>query len=70
MVRMNRQQRVALKRLHDRMVADARPSQEKRLPAYREFRRTVKPVFAGDGAVIVQWSGMWVGIEPDGYTHT
>jgi len=34
---------------------------------YREFRRTVSPGF---DCVMVQWSGMWLGIETDGYTHS
>ena len=35
---------------------------------YRQFRRTVEPTF--DGAVMVPWCGMWLGIETDGYTHS
>lgn len=35
---------------------------------YRQFR---KSVIQGDyGCVLVQWCGMWVGIETDGYAHT
>ena len=34
---------------------------------YRAFRRTVQP---GPGCVMVQFAGMWLGIEPDGYTHS
>lgn len=37
--------------------------------SYKAFRRTVQPCF-GDKCVIVQWSGMWLGIEADGYTHS
>jgi hypothetical protein len=37
---------------------------------YREFRTTVQPQLCGDSAVMVQWCGMWLGIEPDGYTHS
>jgi tRNA A37 threonylcarbamoyltransferase TsaD len=37
---------------------------------YRQFRTTVQPQLCGDGAVMVAWSGMWLGIEPDGYTHS
>lgn len=70
MLKLTRPQRVALKGLYTRMVDDTRPSLEKRLPTYRGFRRTVKPIFFGDGAVIVPWCGMWVGIELDGYTHS
>ena len=28
------------------------------------------PVLAGDGAVALPWCGMWLCIEPDGYTHS
>lgn len=34
---------------------------------YREFRRGVLP---GPGCVMVNFAGMWLGIEPDGYTHS
>lgn len=34
---------------------------------YRAFRRTVQP---GPGCVMVPFAGMWLGIEPDGYTHS
>jgi hypothetical protein len=34
---------------------------------YLEFRRTVS---AGFDCVMVRWCGMWLGIEPDGYTHS
>ena len=36
--------------------------------SYLAFRRTVCATF--DCAVLVHWSGMWLGIEPDGYTHS
>jgi len=34
---------------------------------YRAFRRTVQP---GPGCVMIHWRSMWLGIEPDGYTHS
>jgi hypothetical protein len=34
---------------------------------YLQFRRTAQ---AGWGCVMVRWSGMWLGVEPDGYTHS
>ena len=36
--------------------------------SYLAFRRTVRPTY--DAAVMVHWCGMWLGIEPDGYTHS
>lgn len=34
---------------------------------YREFRRRVRPSL---GYIMLPWCGMYVGIEPDGYSHT
>jgi hypothetical protein len=34
---------------------------------YRAFRRTVQTSM---GCVMVRVRGMWLGIEPDGYTHS
>mgnify|MGYP003626403146 FL=1 len=34
---------------------------------YREFRKTVQQGF---DCLMVQWSGMWLGIETDGHTHS
>jgi hypothetical protein len=36
--------------------------------SFLAFRRTVEPTY--DASVMVQWCGMYVGIEPDGYPHT
>ncbi len=41
--------------------------------SYLSFRRTVEPVpfnNRSEPLVMVQWCGMWLGIEPDGYFHT
>ena len=37
--------------------------------SFLAFRRTVMPML-GDNGAMVQWSGMWLGIEADGYTHS
>jgi hypothetical protein len=37
---------------------------------YRRFRAQVQPLFDKSGCVMVPWAGMWLGIEPDGYTHS
>jgi len=55
---LNRAQREAL---HRKWL------QENQGLTYLQFRRTVSTVF---GCVMVQWSGMWLGIEIDGYTHS
>jgi hypothetical protein len=65
MINTTRQQRVALKRVHDRVVQATAPS---RTPVtYRRFRRLVQP---GPGCIMIPFAGMWLGIEPDGYTHS
>lgn len=63
MITLTRPQRIALKRLFDRASGDAPDL------TYRAFRRTVVPYIGGD-CILVPWAGMWVGIEPDGHTHT
>ena len=35
--------------------------------SYLQFRRRVKHC---NGFIMLQWKGMWLGIEPDGYTHS
>jgi len=55
---LNRNQRVAL---HRKWL------QENQGMSYMQFRRTVQH---GYDCVMVQWSGMWLGIETDGYTHS
>ena len=37
--------------------------------SYREFRRQAIPDSMQD-AVMLEWKGMWLGIERDGYTHS
>lgn len=69
MIKLTRDQRLALKRLFNRApiyrdVVDQKPL------SYREFRRCVQPTFGMDGAVIARAWGMWLCIEKDGYTHT
>ena len=36
---------------------------------YRQFRKTATRGISMD-CILVQWSGMWLGIETDGYTHS
>jgi hypothetical protein len=58
MVFLTREQRKAVLRLYRRDPQGL---------TYRAFRRTV---CSGLGWASVAWCGMYVGIEPDGYTHT
>lgn len=64
MIRTTRAQREALFRVFQR---DFSASFTPRSPQYRQFRRTVLP---GPGCLMLPWHGMWLGIEPDGYTHS
>lgn len=38
--------------------------------SFLKFRRTVTPFSGSSGCAMVQWCGMWLGIEVDGYTHS
>jgi hypothetical protein len=58
MVNLNKAQRAALARVWSR---------DSQGMTYRQFRATVEP---GPDCVLVHWCGMWLGIEPDGYTHS
>jgi len=60
-VKMNRKQIVSLHRKwvqHDQGMS------------YRAFRKSVQPMLLGDGAVMVNWSGMWLGILECGGCHS
>ena len=37
--------------------------------SYREFRRSARYI-CHMNVLMVQWCNMWLGIEPDGYTHS
>lgn len=62
MVKLTKAQRAALCAVFHRSV-----HVEHKCKAYRAFRRSVQP---GPGCVMVPFAGMWLGIEPDGYTHS
>ncbi len=59
MVKLTKAQRKAVKKIYDRDF-DV-------METYREFRKRVQP---GSNCVMIKWCGMWLGIEPDGYTHS
>jgi hypothetical protein len=74
MPKLSRAQREALKRVYDRTpltyTNDGFKSvvcRHERPVSYLRFRRGVR---AGWGCVMVHWCGMWLGIEPDGHTHS
>ncbi len=59
MITLTRKQRVAL---HRKWL------QASQGRSYRAFRKiNVEP---GYDCIMVQWCGMWLGIETDGYTHS
>lgn len=66
MMKLNKAQRKSLHELYKRGCAEgATPTQ-----TYRQFRKTVRPLFGDPTCVMVPWCGMWVGIESDGYAHS
>lgn len=65
MVKLTKPQRLAVRRVHLRVVEAQKPSAKP--ISYLAFRRKVQP---GPGCVMLPFAGMWLGIEPDGYTHS
>jgi hypothetical protein len=79
MTPLTRQQREALKRVYDRQPlylhidpclphlprVDSAPNAHP--VTYRQFRRRLQ---VGGCVPMIYWCGMWLGIEPDGYTHS
>ena len=70
-------QRLAIKRLYDRypivMMGDGSLDAQHKHPdwtpiSYRLFRSKVYQSHMG--CLMVQLNGVWIGIEPDGYTHS
>ncbi len=61
MRKFTKEQTKALKRVYDRDTNVA--------PSYLAFRRTAHKAFIIN-CLMVPWKGMWLGIEPDGYTHS
>ena len=59
-MRITDAQKRAIKRIYDR---DAQGM------TYLAFRRSVERA-CYDNCLMVQWCGMWLGIEEDGYTHS
>ncbi len=71
MINLTRPQRKAVFKVYCRKLSDAFPAtpfdRQRPVVSYRAFRRTVQP---GPGCVMVFYANMWLGIEPDGYTHS
>ncbi len=67
-------QRQAIKRVFDRCPLDANCDRLKSNSAltpisYRQYRAMARPVIFDD-SIMVNWCNMWLGIEPDGHTHS
>lgn len=43
---------------------------EKTRPPLQPFLDSVQPTSFMNNAITVQWCGMWLAIETDGYTHS
>jgi len=57
---LTREQKESLKRIYCRHDLGM---------SYLSFRRGVQYA-SYDDCIMVQWAGMWLGIETDGYTHS
>ena len=62
MVKITRKQMEAIHRKYQQSPDGA--------TSYLAFRRRVQPLVGDNACAIMQWCGMWLGIEPDGYTHS
>jgi len=62
MLNLTRKQREAVKRLYDR--------DNNGCASYKEFRKRAGPCIGCPGVVMIGWCNMFIGIEPDGYTHS
>jgi len=72
MIITTRDQRLAIKRIFDRSpIYVTKVAEAMNQPiSYKRFRASVAGTICMDGAVIVNWAGMWLAIERDGYTHS
>jgi len=60
-MRITKEQQTAIANVYKRRQMDV---------TFLAFRRSIKPTFGMDGAVVVNWCNMWLCIERDGYTHS
>ena len=61
MVKTTKEQRQAIARKYHQNNDGARN--------YKEFRQRAETLF-NDDCIMLNWCGMWLGIEKDGYTHS
>lgn len=58
-MKLTKKQQIALKRKYDQNPDGSR--------SFLSFRRRVQ---IGYDCIMINWCGMWLGIESDGYTHS
>jgi len=66
-ITLNKAQQQSLMRVFSRKHPMPQYGKKAWFRHYKAFRRTVT---VGPHCAMVQWSGMWLGIEHDGYTHS
>lgn len=85
MITLTQAQKSALQRLWERDQDTVRSNRECELeqntslperytraswPSEQVMLANVKEAHDGTGCVMIEWRGMWLGIETDGYTHS
>lgn len=65
MIILTIEQKQALKKIYTRQSWDEAP----RFKSYLALRRAIVPAIFGD-YIMIDMDYCWVGIEPDGYTHS
>jgi hypothetical protein len=64
-MKLTPEQKQALKKVYLRQLGNDNP----RFKSYIELRRKVIPNILGD-CIMIDMGSIWLGIEPDGYTHS
>jgi hypothetical protein len=65
MINLTFEQKQALKKLYTRQSWDDKPT----FKSYLALRRAIVPAVFG-GYILIDMGHVWLGIEPDGYTHS
>lgn len=63
-------QRLALKQVFRRIQHNDEAPHHYAKPSYREFLGSVQGLVGEHSCLMVPFYNMWLGIEPDGYTHS
>lgn len=65
-MRLTKEQQISLKRKYEQATQWDTPI----AMSFLQFRRTVQLEICGNGAVLLPYGSMWIGIETDGYAHS